>query len=439
MDPILLSRLQFAVATLFHFLFVPLSIGLPVLIAVMETHYVRTGNIDFKRHAQFWGRILIINFVLGVVTGLTLEFQFGTNWAKYSRYVGDVFGPLLATEVVTSFFLESTFMAVWVFGWNKVSPKVHALAIWLVAAAASSSAVWILLANGWMHHPVGYAIRNGRAELTSFTDLVFHNFAIQQILHTISASFVIAGFFMLGVSAYQILRKHNEVLFAKSFHLAAGFTFIFAVLLVLQGHINGEEVATAQPAKLASMEPTWDSQSWAPLYLFVFPDAKAETNRYTFGKIPGMLSLLAYRSPHAVVKGLKEFPPQDRPPVLWTFITFRIMVALGFLFILITFLAWWRRQEPQRSPWLLRILVLTIPLPYLAAEAGWIMTEVGRQPWIVYGVLRTEHAASSLTQGQVLPSLVAFIGVYAVLGVIAFSLMVREIRKGIDVSPNQSH
>ncbi len=432
MDVVMLSRLQFAVATLFHFLFVPLSMGLPILVGILETRYVRTGNIDYKKHAQFWGKLLVINFVIGVVTGITLEFQFGTNWSRYSKYVGDIFGPLLAIEATTSFFLESTFMAVWAFGWNKVSPKVHAAAIWLVALAGNLSAIWILLANAWMHHPVGYVIRNGRAELDNFWALIWHYFGWQQIFHTVSAACVISGFFMMGISAYQILRGRNAALFAKSFKLAATFSFIFAIVVVAQGHINGETVALDQPAKLASMEPTWDTTTWAPLYLFLIPDPAHEKNLYEFGKIPGGLSFLAYRSFSARVIGLKAYPPEDRPPVVWTFFAFRLMVMLGFLFIALTFIAWLVRNNPQRWPWVMRALVVAIPLPYLAAQMGWIMTEMGRQPWIVYGLLRTKDAASSVPGAHVGVSLAAFIGVYSFLGILALYLYIREARKGIE-------
>jgi cytochrome bd ubiquinol oxidase subunit I len=429
MDVVLLSRIQFAVATLFHFLFVPLSIGLPVLVALLETAYVRTGDADYQRHARFWGKLLVINFVVGAATGITLEFQFGTNWSRYSKYVGDVFGPLLAIEATTSFFLESTFIGVWFFGWKKLSPAMHAASMWLVALAGSMSAVWILMANAWMHHPVGYVLRNGRAELTSFRALVWHNFAFQQIAHTIAASFVIAGFFMLGISAYHILRRRQSALFGKSFKLAAVFSFLSAIWVVGQGHLNGEVVAECQPTKLASMEPTWETQSYAPIYLFVLPDPAEGRNRYEIGRIPGALSFLAFRSPSAVVKGLKDFPPDDRPPVMWTFITFRLMVGLGFLFILASAMAWWIRNLPDRHPFFLRLLVLAIPLPYLAAQFGWIMTEMGRQPWIVYGLVRTRDAVSPVNRAQVLVSLVAVITVYSILGVIAFSLMIRAARK----------
>src|SRR5512137_214871 len=217
MDVLLLSRLQFAAATFFHFLFVPLTLGLSILIAIMETIYVRTGDEDYKRMAKFWGKIFLVNFAVGVVTGITLEFQFGTNWSRYSRYVGDIFGSLLAIEASVAFFLESTFIAVWAFGWNKLSPKAHAVTIWLVAVASSLSAVWILIANAWMQHPVGYTIRNGRAELTDFIAVVTQPFAIHEIIHTVSAAYILSAFFVMGISAYHLLRKQNTSFFTKSF------------------------------------------------------------------------------------------------------------------------------------------------------------------------------------------------------------------------------
>ena len=220
MDALLLSRLQFAVGTYFHFLFVPLTLGLSLIIAIMETIYVKSGDEDYKRMAKFWGKLFLINFAVGIVTGITLEFQFGTNWSRYSSYVGDIFGSLLAIEATTSFFLESTFIAVWAFGWNRLSPKMHCVSIWLVAIASSLSAIWILIANSWMQHPVGYAIRNGRAELTDFIAVVTQKFAVLTILHVLSAAYILAGFFVLGICAYNILRKQNTEFFIKSFRVA---------------------------------------------------------------------------------------------------------------------------------------------------------------------------------------------------------------------------
>ena len=308
MDVLWLSRLQFAAATFFHFLFVPLTLGLSVLIAIMETVYVRTGDEDYKRMAKFWGKLFLINFAIGVVTGITLEFQFGTNWSRYSRYVGDIFGSLLAIEASVAFFLESTFIAVWAFGWNKLSPKAHAVSIWLVAGASTLSAVWILIANAWMQHPVGYVLRNGRAELTDFLAVVTQSAAAHQIIHTVSGAYILAGFVVMGISAYHLLRKQNTVFFNKSFRLALTFALIFAIVEVVQGHANGAKVAAIQPAKLAAMESLWETKQSAPQYLFAIPDEKNERNLVEFGPIPGALSMLAYHDTHATVKGLKDFP-----------------------------------------------------------------------------------------------------------------------------------
>jgi cytochrome d ubiquinol oxidase subunit I len=430
MDVLMLSRLQFAGATFFHFLFVPLTLGLSILIAIMETVYVRTGDQDYRRMARFWGKIFIINFAVGVVTGITLEFQFGTNWSRYSKYVGDIFGSLLAIEATLAFFLESTFLAVWIFGWNRLSPKLHCLCIWLVAFASSMSALWILIANAWMQHPVGFVLRNGRAELSDFLAVVTQPFAFQIFFHTVSGAYILGGFFVMGVSAYHLLRKQNTAFFTKSFRLALTFALIFAVAEVVQGHIHGAEVAKIQPTKLAAMEALWDTQSNAPQVLFLIPDEKNERNLVEWGKIPGALSLLAYHSSQATVKGLKDFPPEDRPPVALTFVAFRVMVGLGFLFVLLTVVGWFKRRNLEASPGYLKIMLYAIPLPYIALQAGWIVTEVGRQPWIVYGLMRTKDAVSPIATSQVAISLAAFILVYSSLGAVAFYLIRKQARRG---------
>ncbi len=430
MDVLIGSRLQFAVAAIFHFLFVPLTLGLSVLTAVFETLYVKTGDEDYRRAAKFWGKLFLINFALGVVTGITLEFQFGTNWRYYSEYVGDVFGSLLAIEATLAFFLESTFIAVWHFGWKRLSPKLHCLAIWLVALGSNISALWILLANGWMQHPVGYVLRNGRAELASFWDVFTNSFGWMEFIHTVSGAFILSSFFVLGVSAYHLLRKNEVEFFSKSFRVAAVFALAFSLFEVFNGHLHGAEVAKTQPTKLAAMESLWETKKGAPLYLFVIPDPDNERNAVEIGKIPGLLSFLAYHSFDAEVKGLKEFPPEERPPVLITFIAFRLMVGLGFLFVLISLLAWLKRNNPLSSPWLLRLLLFSIPLPYIALELGWVVAEVGRQPWIVYGLMKTKDAVSPLAPHQVLISLVAFIVIYTALGVIDFVLLAKYARRG---------
>ena len=272
MDVLFLSRLQFAAATLFHFLFVPLTLGLSFLIAYMETQYVRTGDELYLKMTQFWGKIFIINFVLGVVTGITLEFQFGTNWSAYSKYVGDIFGSLLAIEATVAFFLESTLMGVWIFGWKKLSKKAHAIVIWLIAISSSVSAVWIIIANAWMQHPVGYTIRDGRAELTCFWEIITQKFAILEFIHTVSAAYILSAFFVMGVSAYHLLKGNQKEFFTRSFKIALVFGLIFSFVEVIEGDFHGADIAEKQPAKLAAMECHWETTERAPILLFALPD-----------------------------------------------------------------------------------------------------------------------------------------------------------------------
>ena len=438
MDPLFLSRLQFAAATMFHFLFVPLTLGLSLMVAIMETRYARTGDETHLRMTRFWGKLFLINFAVGIVTGITLEFQFGTNWSRYSAFVGDVFGSLLAIEATAAFFLESTLIGVWIFGWKRLSRKTHAAVMWLVAGASTLSAVWILIANSWMQHPVGYVIRNGRAELESFSAVVFQWWAALTFVHTISAAYILSAFLVMGVSAYHLLRKQHVEVFSRSFRLALVIGLIFSLLEVVEGHLHGADLAEKQPAKLAAMEAHWETSTEAPIYLFAIPDEKKERNLVEILPIPGALSFLAKHDPKAEVKGLKAFPPADRPPVLINFIAFKLMVALGVWFALITLYGWVRRNRLTESPGLLKLMLLSIPLPYIAVEAGWVLAEVGRQPWIVYGLMRTSQAASPVAGSQVLVSLVAFIFVYGVLGCLGFYLMAKHAVKGPEPSISKS-
>lgn len=429
MDPLLLSRLQFAAATMFHFLFVPLTLGLSVMVAIMETKYVRTGDETYLRMAKFWGKLFLINFALGIVTGITLEFQFGTNWSRYSAFVGDVFGSLLAIEATAAFFLESTLIGVWIFGWKKLSPKAHATVMWLVAGAGTLSAVWILIANSWMQHPVGYVIRNGRAELESFVAVVSQRWAILEFLHVVSAAYILSAFFIMGVSAYHLLKKQHVDFFTRSFRIALVFGLIFSIFEVLEGHFHAHDLLEKQPTKLAAMESHWETQKSAPMYLFAIPDEDEERNVIEI-PIPGALSLLATRSLSGEVKGLKDFPRDERPPVFINFIAFKAMAGLGLYFALMMIIGWIRRSRLAESPLYLKLMFLSIPLPYIAIEAGWVLAEVGRQPWIVYGVMRTSDAVSPIATSQVLVSFLAFILVYGVLGAVGYYLIIRNVRKG---------
>jgi cytochrome d ubiquinol oxidase subunit I len=379
---------------------------------------------------KFWGHLFLINFVVGVVTGITLEFQFGTNWSRYSKYVGDIFGSILAIEATVAFFMESTFLAVWFFGWNKLSPKMHAACIWIVAISSNVSAYWIIAANAWMQHPVGYEIRNGRAELTDFIAVVTQPYAITNYLHTIFSGFVIGGFFVMGISAYHLLRKNEVSFFTKSFRMALVFSLIFSVGVIFMGDLNGKEMSRLQPEKTAAAEAHWETQKGVGFSMLVIPDERNERNLVEMFTIPKFLSFLTQGDWDAEVKGLKSWPLEDRPPVTLVFASFRIMVGLGFLFVLLTVIGWFKRNKLESSPLYLRIMLYSIPLPYIAALLGWIVTEVGRQPWIVYQVLRTNQAASPIEGSQVAVSLAAFIIVYTLLGFVAFFLMARHAKNG---------
>jgi cytochrome d ubiquinol oxidase subunit I len=430
MDVVTLSRLQFYATSAFHFLFVPLTLGLSWIVAYMETKYVRTGDETYLTMTKFWGKIFLINFAVGVVTGITLEFQFGTNWSGYSAYVGDIFGSLLAIEATAAFFLESTFIGVWIFGWQKLAPKTHAIVAWLVAIGSNVSAVWILIANSWMQHPVGYTMRNGRAELTDFLAVVTQPFAVTQIVHVLSSALLLAGFLIMGISAYHLLKKQNIDFFTRSFRIGVVCGLVGSLAVAILGDFHAKEVTEKQPVKLAAMESLWKTTRQAPIYLFAIPDEENGRNAVEFLSIPGALSFLGYGNFNAEVKGLNDFPRDERPPVLPVFLAFRGMVALGTYFILITIVAFIRRNKLLESPLLLKILLFSIPLPYLATQLGWVVTELGRQPWIVWGMLRTSAAGSPIAVSQVVTTLVGFSLVYTLLGVAGYYLIIQHAKRG---------
>ncbi len=433
MDAVLLSRIHFAMTALFHFIFVPLTLGLVVLVAIMETKYVKSGNETYLRMTKFFGKLFLINFALGLVTGLTLEFQFGMNWARYSKFVGDIFGPPLAIEATVAFFLESTFLGVWVFGWKKLSKKMHAVSIWLVAFGTNISALWILIANAWMQHPVGYVIKGGKARFVDFWAAATQPFAILEFFHTITAAYVVGAFFVMGVSAYHLLRNSEIDLFKKAFKIGAAFSIFATIAVFLTGDLHAFEVAKTQPTKLAAMESVWNTQKGAPMYLFIVPNPKEEKNSVEAIGIPKALSILAYHNPNATVKGLKSFPKNDRPPILITFLSFRGMVGLGTLFVLIAIFAYayMKRDALLDKRWFLKMMIYVIPLPYLAIELGWIVAEVGRQPWIVYGLMKTANATSTaVSVSQIVMSLIGFVVLYSMLGIIDIYLLIKYARKG---------
>ncbi len=435
MDVVDLSRLQFALTSMFHWIFVPLTLGLSLVTAFMETRYVQSGDEMYLRMAKFWGKLFLINFALGIVTGITLEFQFGMNWAEYSKYVGDIFGAPLAIEATLAFFLESVFIGVWIFGWNKLSKTAHAVAIWLVAFATNLSALWILLANGWMQHPVGYVLRNNRAEMVDFGAMLTNPYGWLKFGHTLTSGYVVAAFFVMGVSAYHLLKKNQPEFFRRSFRIAAVFGLLSTLAVAVIGDFHTAEVAQTQPTKFAAMESLWETQKNVGFNLFIIPDTEKECNIIEGPCVPNLLSYLAFHAADAEIKGLKAFPREERPPVWPTFLSFRIMVGLGFAMLLITVVAviYAIRGTLELHPLFLKIMLFSIPLPYIAGQLGWIVAEVGRQPWIVYGVLKTTHAVSqSISTLQVYASLIGFTLLYGGLGVVDIYLLSKFSKKGPD-------
>ncbi|MGB4600581.1 MAG: cytochrome ubiquinol oxidase subunit I [Trichlorobacter sp.] len=435
MDVVALSRLQYAVTTMFHFIFVPLTLGLSVLTAWFETKYLRTGDELYLRMTKFWGKLFLINFALGVVTGITQEFQFGMNWAEYSRYVGDIFGVPLAIEATVAFFLESVFIGVWVFGWNKISKTTHAVTIWLVAFGTNLSALWILIANGWMQKPVGFILRNGRAEMNDFLAVITNPYGWFKFLHAVTSSYMVAAFFVMGIAAWHLLRKNEVAFFTSSFKTAAMFALLSGLAVGATGDFHAVEIAKVQPTKFAAMESVWETGSRAPMHLLLVPDEANERNAVATASIPGMVSILAFHDPNGVVRGLKEFPKEERPPVLATFLSFRLMVGLGTLMIGLALaavlMARWKGFVDFKL--FLLVMVAALPLPYLTVQLGWLLSELGRQPWIVYGVLKTADGIStSVTSLQVLTSLVGFTLLYGLLGAIDIYLLVKYAKEGPD-------
>jgi cytochrome d ubiquinol oxidase subunit I len=450
MDPVILSRWQFALTTIYHFFFVPLTLGLGWFIAIWETIYVRTGNETYKRMAKFWGKLFLINFAMGVVTGIVLEFQFGMNWSEFSRFVGDIFGAPLAIEALLAFFLESTFLGIWIFGWDRLSKGLHAVTMWMVVIGSNLSALWILLANGWMQSPVGFVINEatGRAELVDFAALVFNPRAWLFFWHTISAGFVTAAFFVLGVSAYHLARKQNVEFFQRSFRLAAIIGLVAAVMVGIAGHVQGTYLNEVQPMAAAASEALWDTADPAPFTVLAIFDSTGKQETWSL-KIPKALSLLYYFKTEGEVRGINQiqaeyeamYGPGDYVPlVALTFWTFRIMVGLGLLLIALgafgLYLA--MRNWPETWARWLKWIVWVIPLPYIANTAGWILTETGRQPWIVHGLLKTENAVSpTLNVGMVLFSLIGFGLIYAALMAVDIYLLTKYGKAGPDINTHQ--
>ena len=435
LDPVLLARIQFAFTIGFHFLFPPLSIGLAWFLVIIEGIGWRKDDDNYRRLGKFFGKILALIFAIGVATGIVMEFQFGTNWAEYSKVVGDIFGAPLAAEGVFAFFLESAFLGLYLLGRNKVSKGIHWFSILMVAVGSTISAFWILVANSWQQTPAGFVWQNGRAELTSFYDAVFNPSTMIRFYHTIDASLISGAFLMAGISAYLILKNKDKEIFIKSLKISVLLGFVFSVIALFPtGHKHAQQVAATQPEKFAAIEGLYDSQTQAPLVLFGFIENKPKDGLKAEVEIPGLLSWMAFGDIDAHVQGLDSFPQEDLPPLWLPFVSFHNMVILGLYFIAITalgsLLIW--RKKITKMKWYLKILLYSIPLPLLASQFGWITAEVGRQPWVVYKILRTVDAVSiTVTAGEILFSIILFGILYAALGSLFLYILIKEVKHGL--------
>ncbi|SFC93794.1 cytochrome d ubiquinol oxidase subunit I [Pseudomonas citronellolis] len=494
-----LSRLQFAMTAMYHFLFVPLTLGMAFLLAIMESVYVMTGKQVYKDMTQFWGKLFGINFALGVTTGLTMEFQFGTNWAYYSHYVGDIFGAPLAIEGLMAFFLESTFIGLFFFGWDRLSKVQHLSVTWLVALGSNLSALWILIANGWMQNPVGaeFNFQTMRMELTDFGALLFNPVAQVKFVHTVAAGYVTGAIFVLAISSYYLLKGRDQGFARRSFAIASAFGLASILSVIILGDESGYEIGDVQKTKLAAIEAEWSTeQAPAGFTLFGIPDQEQMRTHYAI-KIPYALGIIATRSLDKEVTGIKDLLVQHEarirngmqayallerlrggdtsaatlaafddvkqnlgyglllkkytdkvvdaseeqirlatldtiPDVLTLFFSFRIMVACGFLMLALFACAFWAsaRKNEERKPWLLKWALLSLPLPWIAAQTGWYVAEHGRQPWSIGEVLPVHLSASSLGTHDLWGSLIALVAFYSLLLVVEMYLMIKFARLG---------
>ncbi len=499
LDVVDLSRLQFAATALYHFIFVPLTLGLSWILVICETVYVMTGREIYKDMTRFWGKLFGINFALGVATGLTMEFQFGTNWAYYSHYVGDIFGVPLAVEALMAFFLEATFVGLFFFGWDRMSRTKHLMVTFLVAFGSNLSALWILVANGWMQHPVGaeFNYETMRMELTSIADVIFNPVAQVKFVHTLAAGYVAAAMFVMGISAWYLLKARDTSFALRSFAVAAGFGLAATLSVIVLGDESGYTIGESQKVKMAAIEAEWETQE-APASITVFGIPNQEEQRTDYAiKIPYLLGMIATRSLDGEVMGIRELKEVHRanilegmqaygamqklragdttpavrtefdahkknlgyalllkkytehvtdatpaqiqsavddsiPRVAPLFFAFRIMVGLGFFFLLMFGAAFYflisKKLAPQR--WFLKLATWSIPLPFIAIMAGWIVAEYGRQPWTIAGVLPTFLSVSDLSLSQVWFSLIGLIVVYAILLTIEMYMMFKFVRLG---------
>lgn len=444
MDVEILARIQFAFTISFHYIYPPLSIGLGLVLVIMEGLYLKTGDKRFELMTRFWLKIFALIFGIGVATGIIMEFEFGTNWATYSKYVGDIFGSALAAEGIFAFALESGFLGILLFGWKRVGPKVHFFSTIMVFLGSMFSAIWIVVANSWQQTPAGYHIvgegMEARAEITDFWAMVFNPSSVERIIHVWIGAFLAGAFLVLSVSAWYILKKRFLSISIPAFKIALVVATISSLGQLVAGHQSADGVARNQPAKLAAMEGHYDSLAKADMYLVGW--VRQKENKTMGLSIPGGLSFLTHQDFSYPIRGLESFPKNERPTQINAIFQFyHIMVAIGMLLIGSTLLAcwYWKKGVLFEKKWLMRFFVLSVLLPQIANQAGWFTAEMGRQPWVVYGLLRTSDALSrSVTAGQVLFSLILFTFVYALLLVLFLFLLTRKIQHGPeDLKPSQ--
>ncbi|MFC9926717.1 cytochrome ubiquinol oxidase subunit I [Streptomyces sp. NPDC127190] len=466
--PETLARWQFGITTVYHFLFVPLTISLAALTAGLQTAWVRTDKEKYLRATKFWGKLFLINIAMGVVTGIVQEFQFGMNWSDYSRFVGDIFGAPLAFESLIAFFFESTFIGLWIFGWDKLPKKIHLACIWMVSIGTILSAYFILAANSWMQHPVGYRINKakGRAELTDFWAVLSQNTALSQVFHTLSAAFLTGGAFMVGIAAYHLARRKHVRVMKTSLRLGLVTVVIAGLLTAVSGDVLGKVMFKQQPMKMAAAEALWDGQKPAPFSIFAYGDVQKGHNTVAV-EIPGLLSFLANDDFTSYVPGINDvnkaeqqkFGPGDyRPNIPVAFWGFRWMIGFGMASFALGLAGLWLTRKkfmlprhlrvgedevphlvlfkskalgPKLTPWYWRIATWTLAFPLIANSWGWIFTEMGRQPWVVYGVFQTRQAVSpGVSQGEILTSMIVFTTLYAVLAVVEVKLLAKYVKAG---------
>ena len=437
LDPLLLSRIQFAFTISFHILFPSFTIGLAAWLLVLEALWLKTGKAIYMDIALHWTKIFTVSFGMGVVSGVVLSYEFGTNWSELSRRGGNVIGPLMSYEVLTAFFLEAGFLGIMLFGWQRVSKPVHFFATCMVALGTAISAFWILSANSWMQTPAGFRVaEDGVLHVTDWWQVIFNPSFPYRFAHMVAAAYLTTAFIVAGIGAWYILRErsvtHGRIMLGMGLSLLVWL----APLQLVIGDLHGLNTLEHQPAKVAALEAHWETGSRVPLILFAIPDPKAETNHYQLA-IPALGSLILTHAWDGEIKGLKSFPPEDRPNPIIPFFAFRIMVGIGMIMIAVGIVGsvLWLTGRLYASRWFLRVLTWVSPLGFLAVLAGWFTAEVGRQPWTVYGVLRTADAVSPVPGGSVLTSLILFVLVYGIVFGAGLYYIAKLVRRGPDVTP----